>query len=158
MWNLPGPGLEPLSPALAESFLSTRSPGKSRNYIFKETDMWTGRGVCVCVCVCVCELLLRKSPGRFFFFFSSFFNQKMWHGSNLAGVALLFANRFHKLWDWECGDLVVDDKFSAKSDQVGYWLDCCGESLPLSKRTKEPLACVIWALPGVEFYNYCFWG
>ena len=29
MWNLPGPGLEPMSPALAGGFLTTAPPGKS---------------------------------------------------------------------------------------------------------------------------------
>ena len=31
MWDLPGPGLEPVSPALAGGFLSTAPPGKSQN-------------------------------------------------------------------------------------------------------------------------------
>ena len=29
MWDLPGPGLEPASPALAGGFLTTEPPGKS---------------------------------------------------------------------------------------------------------------------------------
>ena len=29
MWDLPGPGLEPVSPALAGGFLTTEPPGKS---------------------------------------------------------------------------------------------------------------------------------
>ena len=29
MWDLPGPALEPVSPALAGGFLTTASPGKS---------------------------------------------------------------------------------------------------------------------------------
>ena len=29
MWDLPGPGLEPVSPALAGRFLTTEPPGKS---------------------------------------------------------------------------------------------------------------------------------
>ena len=29
MWDLPGPGLEPVSPALAGRFLTTLPPGKS---------------------------------------------------------------------------------------------------------------------------------
>ena len=28
MWDLPGPGLEPVSPALAGGFLTTAPPGK----------------------------------------------------------------------------------------------------------------------------------
>ena len=31
MWDLSGPGLEPVSPALAGGFLSTAPPGKSSN-------------------------------------------------------------------------------------------------------------------------------
>ena len=30
MWDLPGPGLEPVSPALASGFLTTAPPGKSQ--------------------------------------------------------------------------------------------------------------------------------
>ena len=29
MWNLPGPGIEPVSPALADGVLTSRLPGKS---------------------------------------------------------------------------------------------------------------------------------
>ena len=34
MWDLPGPGLEPMSPALAGGFLTTAPPGKSRMICF----------------------------------------------------------------------------------------------------------------------------
>ena len=34
MWDLPGPGLEPMSPALAGGFLTTVPPGKSLYYLF----------------------------------------------------------------------------------------------------------------------------
>ena len=34
MWDLPGPGLEPVSPALAGGFLTTVPPGKSLQFIF----------------------------------------------------------------------------------------------------------------------------
>ena len=30
MWDLPGPGLEPVTPALAGGFLTTAPPGKDR--------------------------------------------------------------------------------------------------------------------------------
>ena len=33
MWDLPGPGLEPVSPALAGQFLTTAPPGKSHYFI-----------------------------------------------------------------------------------------------------------------------------
>ena len=35
MWDLPGPGLEPVSPALAGGFLTTVPPGKSPHVNFK---------------------------------------------------------------------------------------------------------------------------
>ena len=42
MWDLPGPGLEPVSPALAGGFLTIAPPGKSRKMKFLKvpsTDM-----------------------------------------------------------------------------------------------------------------------
>ena len=35
MWNLPGPGIEPMSPALAGRLFTTELPGKSLNSFFK---------------------------------------------------------------------------------------------------------------------------
>ena len=35
MWDLPGPGLEPMSPALAGGFLTTEPPGKSPHVYFR---------------------------------------------------------------------------------------------------------------------------
>ena len=35
MWDLPGPGLEPVSPALAGGFLTTVPPGKSQSRLLK---------------------------------------------------------------------------------------------------------------------------
>ena len=32
MWDLPGPGLKPVSPALAGGFLTTAPPGKSKKH------------------------------------------------------------------------------------------------------------------------------
>ena len=32
MWDLPGPGLEPMSPALAGGFLTTVPPGKPQEF------------------------------------------------------------------------------------------------------------------------------
>ena len=37
MWDLPGPGLEPVSPALADGFLTTASPGKSKDFYLPGT-------------------------------------------------------------------------------------------------------------------------
>ena len=36
MWDLPGPGLEPMSPALAGGFLTTAPPGKPYNQLIFE--------------------------------------------------------------------------------------------------------------------------
>ena len=38
MWDLPGPGPEPVSPALAGGFLTTAPPGKPRDLILKDTE------------------------------------------------------------------------------------------------------------------------
>ena len=35
MWDLPGPGLEPVSPALAGRFLTTVPPGKPKYFFLK---------------------------------------------------------------------------------------------------------------------------
>ena len=35
MWDLPGPGLKPMSPALAGGFLTTATPGKSLLFLYK---------------------------------------------------------------------------------------------------------------------------
>ena len=37
MWDLPGPGLEPMSPALAGGFLTTEPPGNSQDIEFYQT-------------------------------------------------------------------------------------------------------------------------
>ena len=34
MWDLPGPGLEPMSPALAGGFLTIAPPGKPQNSLY----------------------------------------------------------------------------------------------------------------------------
>ena len=48
MWDLPGPGLEPVSPALAGGFLTTAPPGKSLDLILdRKINMY----VYVCVCI-----------------------------------------------------------------------------------------------------------
>ena len=83
MWDLPGPGIEPVSPALAGRFLTTAPPGKFPCVLFtqfllvvtsckgiiqchnQDVDIDTIYQsysefpsfvliVCVCVCVCVC--------------------------------------------------------------------------------------------------------
>ena len=33
MWNLPRPGIKPVSPSLADRFLTTGPPGKSYNFL-----------------------------------------------------------------------------------------------------------------------------
>ena len=41
MWDLPGPGLELVSPALAGGFLTTAPPGKSLVVCFYKTNLQT---------------------------------------------------------------------------------------------------------------------
>ena len=49
MWDLPRPGLEPVSPALAGGFLTTAPPGKPENCSF---SWWKLRGwSCICICM-----------------------------------------------------------------------------------------------------------
>ena len=45
MWDLPGPGVEPVSPALAGGFLTTAPPGKSHLCIL---FLWGGGGAPHC--------------------------------------------------------------------------------------------------------------
>ena len=42
MWDLPGPGLERVSPALAGGFLTTAPPGKPLNIAIKWTEYCRG--------------------------------------------------------------------------------------------------------------------
>ena len=39
MWDLPGPGMEPISPALAGGFLIAGPPGKSPNVTFLKSEI-----------------------------------------------------------------------------------------------------------------------
>ena len=43
MWDLPGPGLEPVSPALAGGFLTTAPPGKPDLTDFKKKQSRTSK-------------------------------------------------------------------------------------------------------------------
>lgn len=40
MWALPGPGLEPVSPALAVGFLTTRPPEKTLAFVFESLSLF----------------------------------------------------------------------------------------------------------------------
>ena len=42
MWDLPGPGIEPMSTALAGGFLTTRPHGKPMTLLLNETDHSNG--------------------------------------------------------------------------------------------------------------------
>ena len=39
MWDLPGPGLEPVSPALADGFLTTAPPGKPLAFVLETVHL-----------------------------------------------------------------------------------------------------------------------
>ena len=47
MWDLPGPGLEPLSPALAGGFLTTAPPGKPLFIILIPIEKFIYIGLCI---------------------------------------------------------------------------------------------------------------
>ena len=42
MWDLPGPRINPMSPALAGKFFTTEPPGKSPFYLIFTTILWSG--------------------------------------------------------------------------------------------------------------------
>ena len=46
MWDLPGPGIRPVSPALAGGFFTIESPGKTQARIFKCHIRGEGHRVC----------------------------------------------------------------------------------------------------------------
>ena len=49
MWDLPGPGIKPLSPALAGGFLTTEPSGKSQHLVFLSgKNQQVGQGM-VCI-------------------------------------------------------------------------------------------------------------
>ena len=60
MWDLPRPGIEPMSPALADGFLTTAPPGKShflkKNFIYLFMLCWVLVAVCG-IFVVACGLL-----------------------------------------------------------------------------------------------------
>ena len=47
MWDLPGPGLEPVSPALAGRFPTTAPPGKPYQFIFKCWNLQLSLWICL---------------------------------------------------------------------------------------------------------------
>ena len=64
MWDLPRPGLEPVSPALEGRFSTTAPPGKPKGNIlvqffsYKEQNPFKlakNKTLCVYMCVCVCS-------------------------------------------------------------------------------------------------------
>ena len=72
MWDLPGPGLKPASPALAGGFLTTVPPGKSREYFKFHVYVTFGVTGVFCPCSLVgldnlfskaCWLSLCRHPG-----------------------------------------------------------------------------------------------
>ena len=102
MWDLPRPGLEPVSPALAGRFLTTAPPGKALYIVFWEEDGW---GMMV-----VIHNLSKKS---IYFFIS------------LYGLWKHFG--YYKIWfTWnlnngEAGDLFIFQQVNDK----GAFLEIC---------------------------------
>ena len=67
MWDLPRPGLEPVSPVLAGGFLTTAPPGKSPYVVF-ELPFELSSSSAVCSTTETAQLLLVVSDGRGLFF------------------------------------------------------------------------------------------
>ena len=47
VWDLPRPGLEPVSPALAGGFLTTAPPGSLKLMVFPQDNEGTGEGALI---------------------------------------------------------------------------------------------------------------
>ena len=64
MWDLPGPGLEPVSPALAGGFLTPAPPGKSLTfYILSVFDLLETSTASLENCSYMSCLVCRKKDG-----------------------------------------------------------------------------------------------
>ena len=59
MWDLPGPGLEPVSPALAGRFLTTAPPGKSRKFLILMRPNFLI--FCFCCCSVDCDFIVFRT-------------------------------------------------------------------------------------------------
>ena len=99
MWNLPGPGMEPMSPALAHGFLITGPPRKSNKYFFKMAVEWMemhiprtlwmlrGRWYCLSVIFCILKPLnLKHIAITVLLFVCSFSHQVVSDSLRLCGL------------------------------------------------------------------------
>ena len=62
MWGLPGPGIEPMSPALAGRFFTTAPPEKSLIYVI---PLMTARPLSLLIpggSICGCAVVQYRSP------------------------------------------------------------------------------------------------
>ena len=50
MWDLPGPGIESVSPALAGGFFTTESPGKPEEALISGTTSYSAAAVALSFC------------------------------------------------------------------------------------------------------------
>ena len=73
MWGLPGPGLEPVSPALAGGFLTTTPPGMPNRYILNECLVLVVMKA-RCVLLLIVECFSSTSLHTFLFFNILFIN------------------------------------------------------------------------------------
>ena len=65
MWDLPGPGIEPMSPALAGGFFTTEPPGKSWGcLLFALTTACNDLFLCGIICLPSLPPLCRRSHGE----------------------------------------------------------------------------------------------
>ena len=98
MWNLPGPGVEPVSPALTGILPSTEPPGKS----------------------CTCLIWMRSSLSIFSFYSSVPVKSKKSLPNSTQGHKdfLLFSSRSHIVLGFTCGSVIHLSSFWYPASQV----------------------------------------
>ena len=121
MWDLPGPGLEPVSPALAGGFLTTVSPGKSLFPSFCHQDLFKDEAIF-----------------SFDFFISHLFLNHFLYTllSKVIGPPNFLTNRslFHVHTLWPHCSIGICCSLSSLSNSV--WV--CLSKLPPAKRWSPP--------------------
>ena len=65
MWDLPGPGIKPMSPALIGGFFIVEPPGKACNFIFSFSVLTYILVMCISYCVILAVELQRQKGHAF---------------------------------------------------------------------------------------------
>ena len=125
MWDLPGPGLKPMSPALADGFLTTVPPGKpctlwscAIQKPFRVQTGWHLRTSIDSLCVCVCARVCRNSGWS--------------KGTQPCGLPLCFLK---SVW-WQCDPGILSWLRKVRASLACPW--CQGLHPPLSINPLHP--------------------